>query len=177
VLTWATDNTVSFQPPLDPKNEFFYTQLWSIGMQAPPQMNGSFPASGMFRVIAIGASNALVWNGNSLVLGSGPSWTIEQVPMAMAGLSMENIGLYPFQRDRSFRPTLVQDGSAPQTWSIEPALPSFLTFDTTSGRISQNNTSDLPVTPPTKYEISVTNGLGTAPAPASFTIEVDAPPS
>ncbi len=68
-------------------------------MQAPPQMDGSFPASGMFRVIAMGASganNALVWNGKSLVLGSGSNWTIEQVPMAMAGLSMENIGLYPF---------------------------------------------------------------------------------
>ena len=177
VLTLATDNTVSFQPPLDPKNEFFYTQLWSIGLQAPPQMNGSFPASGMFRVIAIGASganNALVWNGNSLVLGSGSNWTIEQVPMGMAGLSMENIGLYPFQRGRSFRPTLVQDGSAPQIWSIDPALPSFLTLDTASGRISQTpTTQNLPVTPPTQYTISVANGVGTAPSPASFTIEVD----
>ena len=181
VLTWATDNTVSFQSPLDPKNEFFYTQLWSIGMQAPPQRDGSFPASGMFRVVAMGASgasNALVWNGKSLVLGSGPDWTIEQVPMAMAGLSMENVGLYPFSRGRSFRPTLVQAGSAPQTWSIEPALPSFLTLDTTSGRISQSTTtSDLPVTPPMKYTISGTNGVGAAPPSASFTIEVDASPS
>jgi hypothetical protein len=180
VLTWATDNTVSFRPTLDPKNEFFYTQLWSIGLQAPPQMNGSFPACGMFRVIAIGASgasNALVWNGNSLVLGSGSSWTIEQVPMAMAGLSMENIGFYPFSRGRSFRPILIQDGSTPQTWSVEPALPSFLQLDTATGQITQTNTSDLPVTPPTKYTLSVTNGVGTAPVPASFTIEVDAPPS
>jgi len=180
VLTWATDYTVSFQTPLDPKNEFFYTQLWSIGMQAPPQMDGSFPASGMFRMIAMGASgasNALVWNGNSLVLGSGPDWTIEQVPMAIAGLTMENMGLYPFSRGRSFRPILIQDGSTPQTWSVEPALPSFLQLDTASGQITQTNTSDLPVTPRTKYTISVTNGVGTAPVPASFTIEVDTPPS
>ena len=90
---------------------------------------------------------------------------------------MENIGLYPFSRGRSFRPTLIQDGSALQTWSVEPALPSFLTFDTESGQITQTNTSDLPVTPTTKYTISVTNGVGTAPASASFTIEVDTPPS
>jgi hypothetical protein len=191
VLTWATDNTVSFQTPLDPKNEFFYTQLWSIGMQAPPQMDGSYPASGMFRVIAMGASgasgasNALVWNGNGLVLGSGANWTIEQVPMAMAGLSMENVKLYTVSRGQSFLPDLIQDGSLPQTWSVEPVepepgqpgLPSFLTLDTASGQITQTNTSDLPVTPPTKYTISVTNGVGTAPAPASFTIEVDTPPS
>ena len=92
-------------------------------------------------------------------------------------ICVENIGLHPFSRSRSFLPTLIQDGSAPQTWSIEPALPSFLAFDTTSGRISQTTTTqNLPATSPTKYEISVTNGVGTAPPPASFAIEVDTPP-
>jgi hypothetical protein len=94
--------------------------------------------------------------------------------MAMAGLSMENVKLYTVSKGQSFLPSLIQDGSVPQTWSIEPALPSFLTFDTTSGRISQTaTTSDLPVTPPTQYTISVNNSVGTAPPPASFTIEVD----
>ena len=92
-------------------------------------------------------------------------------------ICVENIGLHPFSRSRSFLPTLIQDRSAPQTWSIEPALPSFLAFDTTSGRISQTTTTqNLPATSPTKYEISVTNGVGTAPPPASFAIEVDMPP-
>jgi hypothetical protein len=98
--------------------------------------------------------------------------------MAMAGLSMENVKLYTVSRGQSFLPSLIQDGSAPQTWSIEPALPSFLAFDTTSGRISQTAaTSDLPVTPATQYTISVKNDVGTAPPAASFTIEVDTPPS
>ena len=56
-------------------------------------------------------------------------------------ICVENIGLHPFSRSRSFLPTLIQDGSAPQTWSIEPALPSFLAFDTTSGRNSQTTTT------------------------------------
>ena len=64
-------------------------------------------------------------------------------------ICVENIGLHPFSRSRSFLPTLIQDGSAPQTWSIDPALPSFLAFDTTSGRISQTTTTqNLPATWP-----------------------------
>ena len=176
-LTWAADNTVSFQPSLKPTDPNYDTQLWSIGMQASPQMDGSFPAAAPFLVTAWGTTSALVWNGTKLMVGSKANITIEQAPMAPAGLSMNNIKLYTFSRGQSFRPRLTQDGSLPQTWSVAPALPSFLTLDTASGQITQTNTSDLPVTPPTKYTISVTNGVGTAPAPASFTIEVDTPPS
>jgi len=155
-------------------NQNYNTQLWTFAMEGPQQMDGAYPESAVFSATASGTSNALVWNGTSLVLGSGANWTIEQMPMAMAGLSMENIKLYTVSRGQSFLPTLTLDGSAPQAWSIEPALPSFLTFDPTSGRISQTTTTqNLPVTPPTKYEISVTNGVGSAPPPASFTIEVD----
>jgi len=173
-LTWASDNSVSFQLPHGASDQNYNTQLWTMAMQGPPQMDGAYPESAVFSVAASGTSNALVWNGTNLVLGSGANWTIEQMPMAMAGLSMENVNLYTVAKGQSFLPNLIQDGSAPQTWSIEPALPSFLIFDTTSGRISQTaTTSDLPVTQPTQYTISVNNGVGTAPLPASFTIEVD----
>jgi len=174
-LTWAADNTVSFQSSLKPTDTNYDTQLWSIGMQASPQMDGSFPAAASFLVTAWGTTSALVWNGTKLVLGSGPNWTIRQEPMAPAGLSMNNIKLYTFSRGQSFRPRLTQDGSLPQTWSVEPALPSFLQLDTAGGRISQTTTTqDLPVTSSTPYTISVTNGVGAASAPtASFAIEVD----
>jgi hypothetical protein len=174
-LTWAADNTVSFQPSLKPTDPNYDTQLWSIGMQASPQMDGSFPVAAPFLVTAWGTTSALVWNGTKLVLGSGPNWTIQQAPMAPAGLSMNNIKLYTFSRGQSFRPRLTQDGSLPQTWSVTPALPSFLQLDAASGRISQTaTTQNLTPMPATKYAISVTNGVGTAPAPmASFTIEVD----
>ena len=175
VLTWAADNTVSFQASLKPTDPNYDTQLWSIGMQASPQMDGSFPEAAPFRVTAWGTSSALVWNGTNLVLGSGSNCTIAQVPMAPAGLSMNNIKLYTFSRAQSFRPRLTQDGSLPETWSVEPPLPSFLTLDTASGQISQTaTTKNLTPTPSAKYQISVTNGVGAAPAPtASFTIEVD----
>ena len=95
--------------------------------------------------------------------------------MAPAGLSMNNIKLYTFSRAQSFRPRLTQDGSLPQTWSVAPDLPKFLQLDTASGRISQTaTTQNLTPVPAAKYQISVTNGVGTASAPtASFTIEVD----
>ena len=176
-LTWAADNTVSFQPSLKPTDPNYDTQLWSIGMQASPQMDGSFPAAAPFLVTAWGTTSALVWNGTKLMVmvGSKANITIEQAPMAPAGLSMNNIKLYPFSRDQSFRPRLTQDGSLPQTWSVAPALPSFLTLETASGRISQTaTTQNLTPVPAAKYQISVTNGVGTALAPtASFTIEVD----
>src|SRR5262249_54402622 len=140
-LTWAADNTVSFQPPLKLTDTNYETQLWSIGMQASPQMDGPFPAAASFLVTAWGTTSVLVWNGTKLVLGSGPNWTIAQEPMAPAGLSMNNIKLYTFSRGQSFRPRLTQDGSLPQTWTATPDLPSFLQLDTASGRIFQTATT------------------------------------
>ena len=173
VLTWATGNTVSFQPPLAPASPDYVTQLWTLQMQGVPEMDGAFPAAATFAVTASGTSSALVWNGTNLILGSGPGWRIEQTPMAPAGLSMRTIRLYTVSNGQSFRPTLVQNGSAPRTWSLAPALPSFLTLDATSGQIAQSaSTGDLPVMPPTPFALSVTNGVGTAPPPAPFTIEV-----
>ena len=170
-LTWATDNTVSFQLPFDPKSASYSSQLWTLQMQGQPQMDGAFPAAAAFSVTAAGTSSALVWNGTGLVLGSGPNWTIQQVPMAPGGLSMRNIRLYTFSTGESFRPTLTQGGSAPKTWSVTPALPPFLTLDVTSGQISQTGTNP-PVTAKTQYTLSVTNGIGTAPPGAPFTVEV-----
>jgi hypothetical protein len=172
-LTWAMDNTVSFQLPFDPTSPNYSSQFWTFQMQGAPQMDGTFPASAVFSVTAAGTSSVLVWNGTSLVIGSGPGWTIQQVPMAPGGLSMRNIRLYTFSTGELFRPKLAQPGSAPQTWSVAPALPSFLALDTTSGKISQTTTSgDLPVTKATPFTLSVANGVGTAPPPAPFTVEV-----
>src|SRR5262245_16297897 len=123
VLSWASDNTVSFQPPLAPASPNYATQLWTFQMQGAPEMDGAFPAAATFAVTAAGTSNALVWNGVKLTLGTGPAWRIEQTPMAPAGLSMQAIRLYTVSKGQSFRPTLTQNGSEPKTWSIAPALP------------------------------------------------------
>ena len=124
-LTWATDNTVSFQPPLAPASPDYATQLWTLEMQGAPEMDGAFPAAATFAVTASGTSSTLLWNGANLVLGSGAGWRIEQAPMAPAGLSMQNIRLFTVSQGQSFRPTLTQNGSAPKTWSLTPALPAF----------------------------------------------------
>src|ERR1700751_4305211 len=131
----------SFQLPFGASDQNYNTQLWTIAMEGPPRMDRAYPESAVFSATASSTSNGLVLNGKSLVLGSEASWTIEQMPMAMAGLSVENIKLHTVPRGQSFLPTLILDGSAPRAWSIEPALPSFLTFDPTSGRISQTRTT------------------------------------
>jgi hypothetical protein len=109
---------------------------------------------GLDNMGAGGASSALVWNCTKLVLGSGPSCTIEQMPNgAGRALDREHQALQ-FVEGPVVSTAPIQDGSASQTWNIEPAFPSFLTLDTASSRISQTTTTeDLPVMPLTKYEI------------------------
>ena len=123
-------------------------------------MDGASSAAATFAVTAWGTSSALVWNGTKLNLGSGPGWRIEQAPMAPAGLSMAKIQLYTVSKGKSFRPTLVQDGSAPRTWGIAPAPPSFLTFDMTSRGADRpiRRHGRSAVTKETQYTLSVTNG-------------------
>ena len=64
--------------------------------------------------------------------------------MAPAGFSMQSIRLYTVSKGQSFRPTLTQNGSAPKTWSVAPALPPFLTLDPTSGQIAQSDGTGNP---------------------------------
>jgi hypothetical protein len=175
VLTRASDDSVSFQAPLAASDKNYHTQQWSIVMQGLPRMDGSFPESAPFSVTAEGTDKTLSWDGTHLTAGSGSNWTIQQVPMAPQGLSMNNIKLYTFSTGALYKPQLMPAGSLPQTWSVTPALPNFLTFDTTSGTIKEVNppSGGLPVTPAATFQLSVTNDVGTPPPPASFTIEVD----
>jgi hypothetical protein len=66
VLTWASDKSVSFQLSFGPSDQNYNTQLWTIAMEGPPQMDGVYPESAVFSATASGTSNALVWNGTSL---------------------------------------------------------------------------------------------------------------
>src|SRR5262245_31082341 len=54
LLTRAADDTVSFQPPLAPSSPNYATQLWTLEMQGPTEMDGAFPAAATFTVTASG---------------------------------------------------------------------------------------------------------------------------
>lgn len=97
-------------------------------------------------------------------------WTLSMVVMQPAQLGMDNITLYTYQRDQPFTPSLGQHGSAPLTWAIDPALPSFMTFDTKTGTIAQATGVQPPVTPIATYTLTVSNAVGSAKT--TFTFEV-----
>lgn len=98
------------------------------------------------------------------------AWTLSMVVMQPAQLGMADITLYTYQRDQPFTPSLGQHGSAPLTWAIDPALPSFMTFDSKTGTIAQATGVQPPVTPIATYTLTVSNPVGSAKT--TFTFEV-----
>ena len=78
----------------------------------------------------------------------------------------------PSALKRLYLPTLISQGSDPKTWSLSPAPPSFFSFDTGSGQLTQKDgTAGTPtLMSKTTYTLQVVNanGLGTT----TFTIEV-----
>jgi Putative Ig domain len=184
VLTANDDNTVSFQVPAAPGSPGAARQLWVCTLMGDPAMDGSHPQSGPFTVQLNGTANYLHFVNDSVFVGplSGTVdnlfpqmtiyWTIVQEPMAPGGLSMADIALYTFSGGQTFTPALQQVGSKPKTWSITPALPAFLSFDTSTGKISQVPGVSPPVTPTTTYTLSVKNDVSGAPVTTTFTITV-----
>jgi hypothetical protein len=177
VLTWSSAGGVSFQPALAPADPNLNTQFWSIVLQNNPQMDGSFPLSGPFSVVPYGGGNALGWTGSGVALGAGGGWMIQQMPMVPAGLRMADIQLYTFSQGQSFTPALTQVGSTPKTWMVTPTLPSFLTFDGSSGLVAESAKAPqpLPVMAPASFTLQVTNNVGTqAPLSTTFKVSVSA---
>jgi hypothetical protein len=101
-------------------------------------------------------------NGNSIGSGTSPQdWTLELEYMQPSQLDMRDALLNTKQFDRKFFPYLGQPGSTSgRSFSISPALPSWLEFDNKIGSISQAGTTTAPVTPATTYTMTVTNSYG-----------------
>jgi hypothetical protein len=173
LLTDMGNGTAQFTPGPAPGVTTPNTQLWTMVLQSDPSMDGDFPASGPFQVTSVSASKVLTWSGSALTLSaSGGNWTITQSAMAIAGVSMANIQLYTFSSGNSQHPVATQKGSMPQTWTINPALPSFMQFDTTTGAVSQVDGQSPPVYPATSFTVAGKNQSTPTPAPAQFTLTV-----
>ncbi|NJK31088.1 MAG: hypothetical protein HC927_01000 [Deltaproteobacteria bacterium] len=120
------------------------------------------------------SSGTKVWltaNGQAVVGGAKASlWTVKMETMCVSGLEAKDISLYTYDYDRVFPSYLAQWGSAPRTWSVSPALPAFMTFDPTSGRISQKIGINPPAYAAQTFTLTVSNALGTLSD--SFKLEV-----
>jgi hypothetical protein len=88
---------------------------------------------------------------------------------------MGDLKLFTYQTDGNFGASLGQPGSQPRTWKVTPALPDFLTFDSTNGQIRWTSPGTHPaVMPPQRYELSVSNAVGSAST--TFAVEVQQAP-
>jgi hypothetical protein len=101
-------------------------------------------------------------DGKSISSSTSPqNWTIELEYTKPGELSMADIVLNTKLFNKSYHPYLGQPGSTSgRSFSISPALPSWLEFDNKIGSISQAGTTTAPVTPATTYTMTVTNSYG-----------------
>jgi hypothetical protein len=103
-------------------------------------------------------------------------WTLTMLTMNPGQLSVADWTLYTYQRDQRLMPFLGQPGSVPRTWSIDPTVPSWLSFDTASGAIAQQPGQAPPASGPQRYTVSVAGTTTITSNP--FVIQVlDAPAS
>lgn len=172
-LTYA-DGKVSAAAPFT-KQEDLPKQQWHAKLvQAPVMDADDHILSGVFQICAdANMTQYLGVSGNTPVVSTTAyNWTIKMVSTKPCGLTISNWTLQTFNRDLSHGPALTLPGSEKRTWSITPALPSFLEFHTDNGKICQKQ-GVAPDVMKQEYTLNVTNAVGSDSA--KFTIEVQQP--
>ena len=172
-LTYA-DGKVSAAPPFS-KDEDLPKQQWRAKLIQSPEVDADgHVLSGVFHICAdAGMTQYLGVSGGALVVSSAAyNWTIKMVSTKPCGLTISDWTLQTFNRDLSHGPALTLPGSEKRTWSISPALPSFLEFHTDNGKICQKQ-GVAPDVMKQEYTLNVTNAVGSDSA--KFTIEVQQP--
>ena len=109
-------------------------------------------------------------DGKATISSSGTKWTVDMISLTSAGLTMNDITLKTYMRDTKYSPSVQRLGSKPLTWSITPALPDFMEFETTTGQVSQKKGIEPIVFPKQEYTIKLYNPLNTIEA--KFFLEV-----
>ena len=92
------------------------------------------------------------------------------VSLECKGLTMDSITLHSYMRDSKYSPSVEVRGSFPLTWSVNPKLPDFMTFDKETGEVSQQKGVEPPLFPKTNYTLSLSNPLNTIST--TFSLEV-----
>ncbi|MDE7262759.1 MAG: hypothetical protein K2N78_11980, partial [Oscillospiraceae bacterium] len=172
-LTYA-DGKLSAKEPFT-KTEDLPKQQWHAKLVKEPEIDkDGHILSGMFHICAdAGMKQYLGVSGNTAVVSSTAyEWEIKMVATKPCGLTVSDWTLQTINRDQSHSPALTLPGSEKRTWSITPALPSFLELHTDSGIICQKQ-GVAPDVMKSKYTLKVSNAVGEDSA--NFSIEVQTP--
>lgn len=172
-LTYA-DGKLSAKAPFS-KNEDLPKQQWHARLiQAPKVDDDGHILSGVFYICAdAGMTQYLGVSGNKAVVSNTAyEWKIEMTATKPCGLTVRDWTIQTFNRDLSHSPALALPGSEKRTWSIDPALPSFLELNTDNGVIAQKQGVG-PDVMKNKYTLKVANAVGEDST--SFFIEVQQP--
>lgn len=171
VLTASADGrAVTFEAMLSGDDAL--RQRWTVEATGDPtwqEGDGKIKIldSAPFRIYStkFGRSSTLVFSANQLILGAGDyNWVLGLKLLRPGFLSYNDSKPIVFQTSDTDRipyyPTLNQLGADPKTWSISPAVPEGLIFDTSKGTIGLKPGGTLKPASLATYSVEVSNSVG-----------------
>lgn len=172
-LTHSAENTVKIAPFITDSSD--KTQIWICKTtgQSNSDVNKHLISAGF--TIEDGNSKHLVINGSKtgfMLSDSSCVWTMEMKAAEAVGISISDITLHTFDRDREFHSHLFAEGSDPKVYSVSPKLPDFMQLDAENGVISQKKGVMPAVTAKTSYKLLLTDALGRQVDPVTFSLQV-----
>lgn len=172
-LTHGKDGTIKALPFVSDISD--KSQIWKCEVEGSSTRDKyGHLVSAAFK-IGIGEGRYLCMDasGTGLTLSESPTtWTVEMKSAKAAGLSMADIALHTYDRDRQFCPRLLVEGSNPKVYSVQPQLPDFMQFNTANGTISQKKGVAPGVTPKQSYTLSLKDALGKQLPAVQFSFQV-----
>ena len=152
-----------------------FSQIWTCSPNGTNQRDKDGHLKSAAFTIKSGGANQKYLNlsGSGLVLSdSCLTWTVEMEAAAASGLQMSDIILHQFDKDRIFVPHLDVQGSDPKTFSLSPALPDFMAFQSSTGAVSQKKSVTPKITAKKDYSLSLRDALGNILPSVKFSFEV-----
>ena len=157
-------------------------QAWTATLLSAPTVadarrdDGTYPAlAGAFSLESVAQPGLFLdlTGAAPRLTTAAPAVALTMVTQLPEGLTMPDLRLTTADRDRLAVPHLSSPGSIPRTWTLTPALPTFLSVDA-GGVVRQVLGVAPPVTAAASYTLTCTNAAGTAST--TFAISVITPP-
>ncbi|GIH02214.1 hypothetical protein Rhe02_02810 [Rhizocola hellebori] len=176
-------NFDSTNPPLDPKLQWYAVptgngvyERAANGVDelkaAPFVLYNAYWADKMKSIRFLATDSAGGWTlTDNPMLATGLQ--LEMVPTKPAELSMSDVSWLTIAHDERTTPALHVPGSLPRKWSISPALPDGLEFNTEDGTLKMREGYNVPPAPKQTYTVKVSNDLDSVQT--SFSLEVKPP--
>jgi len=149
---------------------------WTCTPSGDATKDGSNYLVGSFTMVnagleAAGQTKYLGRDGDTPVLSDKPLvWTVQMEPVRILGVRMADVSLKTSYKDQVFAPQLLNVCSGPLAWALSPAAPAFMTFDSTTGKLSQKPQTAPVLTPKTTYTLTVSSAVNSVSC--TFSLEV-----